>query len=523
MGLHLKLAVVVTLVGVIAGVAACSKDNPAAPPANRPPTANAGQNQVVELGVQAFLNGSASSDPDGDKLSYAWTQTFGTAVTLSDTSAVLPSFISPATEGTLAFELAVSDGRGGESTAGTIVIVLSQSPGTQPPAANAGADQAVGVGTGAMLHGSGSDPFGSPVTFSWVQFGGATVSLSDNALPMPTFTAPVTPDTLLFELTVTDQSSRFTRDSTRVVVLGAPPTPSPILYVVNSDETVSGFQNPQSKDGNVAPEHHLAGAMTGLSRAWDVAVDANRALIVATRTSTVASWRAGNQSGNVPPDRRVSGSTTLLAIPTAVAIGRAIDVLFVTDSGVDGIIVFDGVSRTSFDGDVPSSRFFWTDDIPMTVSGATYDPTRDQLYVYETSLRQILVYHDASSANRSVAFSRNIQHTPSTEEITDVFIDGASDRLYATNATRRAIYVWDNASTIAVSAGNTAPTRTIEIGASPTAIVVDSANRGYIADADNAIRAFDNIHTLNGFVSPTRIINGAATQLSSPRELYLVE
>ena len=319
MSQHVKSAVIAIAIGIMVGAIACSKNNAAAPHPNRPPKADAGQNQVVELATQTFLNGSASSDPDGDKLSFAWIQTLGPAVTLSDTSAMLPSFISPSTEGTLTFELAVNDGRGGQSTAGTIVIVLSQSPGTQPPTANAGADQAVGVGTTVMLHGSGSDPFGSPVTFGWVQYGGAAVSLSDDSTPVPTFTAPATPDTLLFELTVTDQSSRFTKDSTAVAVLDASPTPSPVLYVVNSDETVSGFQDPQLKDGNIAPERRLAGTMTGLSRAWDVVVDANRALIVAARTSTVSSWNDGNQSGNVESDRQVSGSSTLLGTPTAVA------------------------------------------------------------------------------------------------------------------------------------------------------------------------------------------------------------
>ena len=159
----------------------------------------------------------------------------------------------------------------------------------------------------------------------------------------------------------------------------------------------------------------------------------------------------------------------------------------------------------------------------MTARGASYDQTRDQLYVYVTSLQKILVYNNASSANRSIETARDIQIAPYTDEITDVFVDGVNDRLYATNATRRAIYVWDSASTITVSSGNAAPTRIIEIGASPTAIVVDSANRGYIADADDAIRVFDNIHSLNGLSSPVRTISGATTQLSAPRELYLVE
>jgi len=81
--------------------------------ANRAPLANAGADQTVNEGTTILLDGTGSSDPDGDTLSYAWTQTGGTAVVLSDVTAASPTFVAPsglAGPEVLSFSLVVSDG-----------------------------------------------------------------------------------------------------------------------------------------------------------------------------------------------------------------------------------------------------------------------------------------------------------------------------------------------------------------------------------------------------------------------------
>ncbi len=74
------------------------------------PIASAGPAQTVAAGATVTLDGSGSSDPNGDSLTYQWTQTAGPAVTLSSATAVKPTFTAPATAATLTFQLVVSNG-----------------------------------------------------------------------------------------------------------------------------------------------------------------------------------------------------------------------------------------------------------------------------------------------------------------------------------------------------------------------------------------------------------------------------
>ena len=98
--------------------------------ANRAPTAVAGPAQTVATKAAVTLEGSASSDPDGDPLSYAWTQTAGPTVTLSSASAAKPSFSAPASATSLTFQLVVSDGKLSSSPASVTITVQASGSDT---------------------------------------------------------------------------------------------------------------------------------------------------------------------------------------------------------------------------------------------------------------------------------------------------------------------------------------------------------------------------------------------------------
>ena len=154
------------------------------------------------------LDGSASSDPNGDPLSYQWEQIGGPAVALSDPTAVRPGFAAPSVPrggATLTFQLTVFDGTH-TSEADTVDITVKNL--NQAPVADAGDDQTVQEGSPVTLHGGESfDPDSDPFTYQWAQTAGPEVSLSDPVAAEPTFTAPLVGaagETLAFALTVSD-------------------------------------------------------------------------------------------------------------------------------------------------------------------------------------------------------------------------------------------------------------------------------------------------------------------------------
>jgi len=182
---------------------------------NKKPVANAGIAQTVKEGDSVTLDGSKSSDPDGDAITYLWTEPSG--IQLAGKQTANPKFVAPEVTAstTYTFKLTVNDGLLTDES--TVVITVENV--NKMPIANAGTNQAVKANTLVQLDGSGSkDPDGQISSYLWTA--PQEISLSSNTAAKPTFTSPtVTTDkNFLFTLTVNDGSLNSVADTVIVTV-----------------------------------------------------------------------------------------------------------------------------------------------------------------------------------------------------------------------------------------------------------------------------------------------------------------
>ncbi|TWX63428.1 DUF1566 domain-containing protein [Colwellia demingiae] len=207
---------------------------------NTLPTVNAGIDQTVDKQTAVSLSGSAV-DSDGTIVSYAWLQTAGTTVTLTNTNSASASFTSPdvTISTVLSFELTVTDNRTGTATDSIDITVL---PENIVPSVNAGVDQTVDKKTAVSLSGSAVDSDGTIVSYAWTQTAGTTVTLTNATTESTSFTSPDVTllATLSFTLTVTDNRGGSSSDSINIKVL--PENPLTLNYQLIEDFTDISFE-----------------------------------------------------------------------------------------------------------------------------------------------------------------------------------------------------------------------------------------------------------------------------------------
>ncbi|WP_299596080.1 PKD domain-containing protein [uncultured Microbulbifer sp.] len=187
------------------------------------PVANAGDDQNVSTGSVVNLDGSESSDADGDALIYQWSlisKPSGSSAELTGSTASTPSFIAD-TDGSYVAQLIVHDGE--EDSLADTVTVTAATVNSQP-VANAGDNRDVIVGSTVSLDGTGSsDADGDVLTYSWSFTStptGSTATIDYPQSEAPSFVADVE-GSYVVQLTVDDGVESSAEDT--VTIQAVPP------------------------------------------------------------------------------------------------------------------------------------------------------------------------------------------------------------------------------------------------------------------------------------------------------------
>lgn len=196
-------------------------------PANTRPVANAGPDQTVRTGTVVTLDGTGSTDADGQALSYRWSllaRPAGSAAVLSSTTAPRPTFTVDR-GGDYIFRLVVNDGQ-----VDSVFDEVQVSTLNSAPIANAGADRTVARGSLVTLDGSAStDPDFDALAFRWsvtARPNGSVAALSDATAMQPQIRLDL-PGEYRFALVVNDGEFDSSADSVAISTDNSVPVARP--------------------------------------------------------------------------------------------------------------------------------------------------------------------------------------------------------------------------------------------------------------------------------------------------------
>jgi DNA-binding beta-propeller fold protein YncE len=189
------------------------------------------------------------------------------------------------------------------------------------------------------------------------------------------------------------------------------------LYVANSDRNaVLIYENASALNptlGLAAATRTISGPKTGLNRPFAVVYNPqNKQLYVANtddyRILIFEEDCPGAPStldGDLSPCRIISGASTLLDYPRALALDMGRDLLYVSNMGGNSILAFNNISQPTTRGDVSPSRVITshtdasrTDSMLQLPFGLFIDSANDRLYAVKAggNLPAILIYETAS-------------------------------------------------------------------------------------------------------------------------------
>ncbi len=143
---------------------------------NRNPQSNAGSDLNITLPQNSITIFGSGSDPDGDALTFEWSQLSGPSIVALEGIDNAELYLAELIEGYYVFELTVTDSKGASSSDRVRLVVEAENI---PPVANAGEDIVLNLPVDNYLHvGSGFDEDGLIISYQWRMISGPMVDNS---------------------------------------------------------------------------------------------------------------------------------------------------------------------------------------------------------------------------------------------------------------------------------------------------------------------------------------------------------
>lgn len=249
-----------------------------------PPVAKAGNDQSASTGTLISLDGSLSSDPELQPLTYEWallSSPLGSSTVINNANSPVAT-LTIDRSGDYVAQLTVIDAAGQRDSD---VVVIRDAAKNTLPIASAGRDLQVDLGTKLVLDGSGSnDADGDVLTYSWVivnRPAGSSAQLNNASTRNPDFTPDVEGD-FVVQLVVSDGKSTSLPDV--VVIHDKERNLAPIAYIGIAPEGVVGTA--YSLDGSQSSDPNG----DALSYAWSITPPQGSSATLTDNTSSRPSF-----------------------------------------------------------------------------------------------------------------------------------------------------------------------------------------------------------------------------------------
>ena len=208
--------------------------NPAPPPPNQPPVANAGTNTFLTLPINSTVLNGTATDTDGTIVSTLWSKISGPATYTIANAADDTTALTNLVAGIYKFQFKATDNNGASDSAEVTVTVYAAAPPNMPPVANAGSNVSIVLPTNSTtLRATATDVDGTVVTRAWSLVSGPVTYTFANAAADTTLFSNLVAGTYNLRFVITDNLGAI--DTAWVSVIVIPANLPPVVNAGTAD------------------------------------------------------------------------------------------------------------------------------------------------------------------------------------------------------------------------------------------------------------------------------------------------